>query len=582
MTEPSLDPITFAVVRNALAAAAREMYTTFKRTTMLPIIYEYNDFGMSVYDDRLNLVADAPGLPLFIGSLDACIAATLDDVGGPEQLRPGDALFTTHPYLTAGQPADAAVIEPIFHDGALVGFSALRAHMGDVGAKGPYPTDTTDIFQEGIIFPGVKLYESGECNDTVIRILRANSRLPVETVGNVMAAVGAVRAASRKVIAVLDKYGRDVYYSTIDDMVARGEHAVRQAIARIPDGSYAFEDVMDDDGRGSEPVPLRCAVIVAGTDITIDLSGSAEQQAGPINCPLGYTMTTCRFALKRVLSPELAANSGEYRPLTVVAPEGGIFNPVAPAPCFIGAWTSVRLADMIVQALAPALPDLIPAESGGDLVTAVAYLHDPNTGRLAVWADGGALGHGATSSDDGMTALVHPVEAGVETVPTEVLEARMPIVVHRFELITDSGGPGRFRGGLAALKEFEFLGAGEAVSVADKAFHSPVRGLSGGSDAPEMNSIIWFPGTPREMTLGKRSEIPITAGDIVISRSAGGGGWGDPLTREPSRVQQDVTDGYVSIEAAFREYGVFLDPQTFEVDVDRTTTRRDQLARVRE
>jgi N-methylhydantoinase B len=237
---------------------------------------------------------------------------------------------------------------------------------------------------------------------------------------------------------------------------------------------------------------------------------------------------------------------------------------------------------MIVQALAPALPDLIPAESGGDLVTAVAYLHDPNTGRLAVWADGGALGHGATSSDDGMTALVHPVEAGVETVPTEVLEARMPIVVHRFELITDSGGPGRFRGGLAALKEFEFLGAGEAVSVADKAFHSPVRGLSGGSDAPEMNSIIWFPGTPREMTLGKRSEIPITAGDIVISRSAGGGGWGDPLTREPSRVQQDVTDGYVSIEAAFREYGVFLDPQTFEVDVDRTTTRRDQLARVRE
>ena len=248
MTEPLLDPITFAVVRNALAAAAREMYTTFKRTTMLPIIYEYNDFGMSVYDDRLNLVADAPGLPLFIGSLDACIAATLDDVGGPEQLRPGDALFTTHPYLTAGQPADAAVIEPIFHDDVLVGFSALRAHMGDVGAKGPYPTDTTDIFQEGIIFPGVKLYEAGECNDTVIRILRSNSRLPVETVGNVMAAVGAVRAASRKVIAVLDKYGRDVYYSTIDDTVARGEQAVRQAIARIPDGCYAFEDVMDDDG----------------------------------------------------------------------------------------------------------------------------------------------------------------------------------------------------------------------------------------------------------------------------------------------------------------------------------------------
>lgn len=582
MTDRQLDPITFAVVRNALAGAAHEMFTTFKRTTMLPVIYEYNDFGMSLYDDRLNLIADAPGLPLFIGSLDFCITQTLEELGGAERLRPGDILFTTHPYLTAGQPADAAVIEPIFHDDRLIGYGALRAHMGDVGAKGPYPTDTTDIFQEGIIFPGVRLYEAGELNETVTRTLRANSRIPVETVGNVMASVGALRAASRKVRSLLDKIGLETYYDVVDEVVERGERAARAAITKIPDGRYVYEDVMDDDGVRTDPVPLRCAVIVDGSDITIDVSGSAPQTIGPINCPYGYTMTTCRFALKRIIAPELPANSGEYRPLTVIAPVGEIFNPVAPAPCFIGAWTSVRLSDMIVQALAPALPDLIPAENGGDLVTAVAYLRDPVTGKFAMWADGGALGHGAIKGSDGMTALVHPVEAGVETVPTEVLEARMPLVVRRFELIPDSGGPGQFRGGLAAEKEFEFLGDGDAVSVADKAFHSPIRGLAGGSPAPDMNRLTWFPGTERELRLGKRSGIAVAAGDTVVSRSAGGGGWGDPLTRSVERVVEDVLDGYVSLEGAKRDYGVVLDPVTKRPELEQTLDLRSRLAAARE
>lgn len=569
MSASRLDPITFSVVRNALTAAAREMCTTFKRTTMLPVIYEYNDFGMSIYDDRLNLVADAPGLPLFIGSLDFCIAESIAELGGKGALAPGDVLFTTHPYLTAGQPADAAVIEPIFHDGSLVGFGALRAHMGDVGAKGPYPTDTTDIFQEGIIFPGVKLVNAGELDETVVRILRANSRIPVETVGNVMAALGALRAARTKVIAVLEKYGPETYYAVVDELVARGELAARSAIAEIPDGVYRFDDVMDDDGIGDDPVPLSCTVIVSGSDITVDLEGSAPQTAGPINCPYGYTVTTCRFALKRILALDLPANSGEYRPLAVRAPEGGIFNPVAPAPCFIGAWTSVRLSDMIVQALAPALPERIPAENGGDLVTAVAYLRDPKSGKLTMWADGGALGHGAVDGSDGMSALVHPVEAGVETVPTEVLEARMPLVVRRFELIPDSGGAGTFRGGLAAVKEFEFLGPGEAVSAADKAFRSPVRGLAGGRAAPELNRIVWFPGTERELVLGKRSGIELRAGDVVVSRSAGGGGWGSPFEREPLRVAADVREGYVTVERAASDYGVAVD-ENGEVDTART------------
>src|SRR5579864_8457833 len=192
-----IDPITFAVVRNALLSSAREMFSVFKRTTMLPVLYESNDFGMSIYDARLNLIAEAPGLPLFVGSLDHCIAVTLSEIGGEEALREGDVLVNNHPYLTAGHPADMVLIEPVFYESRIVAFSALRAHMGDLGAKGLYPTDSTDVFQEGTIFPALKLFEAHELNDVILKIVRANSRLPLETVGNILAGVGALHAGTR-------------------------------------------------------------------------------------------------------------------------------------------------------------------------------------------------------------------------------------------------------------------------------------------------------------------------------------------------------------------------------------------------
>jgi N-methylhydantoinase B len=284
--------------------------------------------------------------------------------------------------------------------------------------------------------------------------------------------------------------------------------------------------------------------------------------------------------MKRIFTPHLQSNSGESRPLTVRAPEGSIFNPVAPAPCFIGAWTSLRLSDMIVQALAPALPDVIPAENAGDLDASwLAYLRDPKTGKPWIWTDCGGIGHGATSTADGMTALTHPIEAGVEFGPTEVAEARVPLLVRRFELIPNSGGPGKFRGGLGAMKEFEFLTEGEGVSHVEKSFHSTVRGLAGGRPAPELNQAIWFEGTDREMRLGKRSGIEIRPGDTVMSRPAGGGGWGNPLERDPERVIHDVREGYITLEAALDDYGVVIDGDTGEVDTERTKelrTRRMQ------
>jgi N-methylhydantoinase B len=575
MTE--LDPITHAVMRNAFLAAAREMYTVFKRTAMLPVLYESHDFGMSLFDDRLNLVADAPGLPIFLGSLDICIERTLDEIGGAENLEPGDVLLNNHPYLTAGQPADAAVIEPIFHDGKLIAYAALRGHMGDFGAKGPYPTDSTDLWQEGTLFPGLKLYKAGELNEDVLRILRANSRLPAETAGSTLAGAGAVQACSRKMTELVSNYGRDAYYAAIDRLLRDSERAARGAIGEIADGVYPFEDWMDDDGVEQDPVLIKGEITVNGSDITIDLSESAPEVKGPINCPWGYTVTTCRFALKRITTPGLAPSSGDYAPLTVIAPEGTLFNPRVPAPTFISWASSVRLGDVIVKALAPGMPEGTPADNGGDLMGLLGYISDPDTGRLHFFYDDAALGHGATSARDGMNALYHPTSAGCRLVPTEVTETRLPVVKKRFELTQDSGGPGRFRGGLSATAQYELRGGGLAIAIAEKTRASKVEGLEGGLGPPFPNAIRIFPDTEKELRLGKASDVPVEAGDEIEMRPTGGGGYGDPLDREVERVWRDVRDEYVSVEQARRVYGVVVDPDTGAVDETATQELRAQL-----
>jgi N-methylhydantoinase B len=573
----TLDPITFAVLRNSLLSASREMFSVFKRTTMLPVLYESNDFGMSIYDARLNLVAESPGLPLFVGSLDHCIAVTLEEIGGAETLSDGDVLVNNHPYLTAGHPADMVLIEPVFHDGTLVAYSALRAHMGDFGAKGLYPTDSTDLFQEGTIFPALKLYEAGELNELILKIVRANSRLPLETVGNILAGVGALRAGSRVIRDVVSRYGAETYYQVVDALLDHGERVARLGLEQVADGTYEFEDFIDDDGvRLGEPVHIRCSVTIKGSDMTVDLTGSDPEQLGPINTPWGYSLTACRYVLKRLVTPEIPPNGGEHRVLTLIAPEGSVFNPVPPAACHLGWLGALRITELVVDALAPALPERIPAENSGDILEIVGLLRDPRTSRWSMFEDAGPLGHGAVQGKDGMSALHHPIQAGVQNYPAELLETRMPVLRWRQELLQDSGGPGQWRGGLAAIGEYELLGEGALIAIADKSTASHVRGLFGGQGPPQRNEIVMFPGTDKELRLGKRSDVPVAAGDRIVSRPAGGGGYGPPHERDPELVRQDVLNGYVSREAAESVYGVAFTAGD-EIDADATARLREAL-----
>lgn len=580
----SLDPITYALVRNSFRAVAREIFTVFKRTAMLPVLYESNDFGISIYDDKLNLIADAPGVPIFIGSLDYAIRRTIDELGGADQLNPGDVLFNNHPFLTGGQPPDAAMIQPIFHREKLIGYIAIRAHLGDFGSKDPYPTDSTEIFQEGVLFPALKLYEEGRLNETIPKILKANSRMPVETVGCMFAAAGAARLGTEKMTQLVEKYGQEAYYDAIDRMLADGERASRTAIEAMTDGVYSFEDYMDDNGVDSDPVKVAGTITISGSDVTIDLSDSAPQQGGPINSPLPYTVTHCRFVLKLLTTPDLPPTSGEYAPLTVIAPEGGIFNPVTPAPTFLGCAAGIRLNGLIIEALRPAMPMELPAPNGGDYHLVMSLVERQDKSRFEFFFDQGAPGHGATSTSDGMSGLFHPLEAGGSLSPAEVMENRMPVIVWRAGLRQDSGGPGQFRGGLSAEGEYELLGDGTTTVVAERSTSAakPSHGIEGGLGSQFLNSVTLFPGTDKELRCGKRCGVSMTNGDRIIVQPPGGGGYGDPLDRDVERVALDVRDEYVSVGYARSAFGVVFDPATKQVDREGTEELRKQLRSARD
>jgi N-methylhydantoinase B len=571
-----LDPITFAVARNGLMHAANQMAATFTRTAMLAILYEYRDFGASLFDRDVNVIADSPGLPIFIGSLEVAVKKALEEIGGPGTLEPGDVILTNNPHYTGGQPVDLAVFQPIIIDGEVLGYAALRGHMGDLGAKNLYPSDSTDAFQEGIIFPPIKIRAGSTVNQDVIKTIEINSRMPKETAGSVLGAMAALSVAVEEVAKVVDRHGLDVYEQTVTELLDHGERFARSAIAEIPDGTYVVERFLDSDGLTEEPIPLRCALTIKGTDLNINLEGSAPQQRGPVNCPMAYIMSACKLAMKRVISPDLAPNSGEARPLSITVPPESIFDPAWPAATFLGPFTALRLSDMIMMAFAQALPDRLPAENAGDMVQMVAYLRDPETKDLSFFVDMGMSGHGGLKSHDGLSAAVHPIQAGCLNIPIELVETRMPVRKLRFELVQDSGGPGEFRGGVTTTGEWEILGEGPSTVVAEKRKSARVEGLAGGKPAPFTNSVTLFPGTEKEQVLGKKSDVMFEPGDRFILTPAGGGGWGDPLNRDLNRVVEDVAEGLVSVEGARRDYGVVIRADG-SADKDQTTALRSRM-----
>jgi N-methylhydantoinase B len=566
-----LDQITVEVIRNYLLATAREMNRNLLRTSFNTIVYEVHDFGLGIYDRAARLVAEAPGLATFTRGNDYALHKMVEHLG-EENLHPGDLILLNYPYWSSHHVLDVLATAPIFTGERLVGFTAVKMHWLDLGQKDAgYVIDSTSIFQEGLIMPCLKIYKEGVLNTDLEDLIRFNSRMPDRVIGDMNAQISACRTGERRVQELVGRFGSETYELAVEEILNHGERIARARLERLPKGTWSAEDYLDDDGvdRG-RLVKLRVTVTITDHEMVIDWSGSDPATAGPINLPIGATIGVCALCFKALTTPDTPANEGNFRPLRVEAPPGCVMHAVPPAPTFT-LWTDMLAIEVVTRAVAESAPDLVPACSGGDISSMMGVGVRPDTGDLWVEATNEGVGLGGHSGGDGDNALMHLSEPGCRNNPIEVLETKAPLLIEEYALRQDSAGPGRYRGGLGIRRVYRFLAHASALTLVKKTKTRP-WGMAGGLDG-EPGLVVLRPGTDSEQRTGMVYES-MEPSDVLVNYSGGGGGWGNPLERDPNHVLADVHAGYVSIAAARECYGVVIDPETMMLDPDATAELR--------
>jgi N-methylhydantoinase B len=565
------DPVTTEIIRNAFLSCAQDMNATLIRSAYNPIIYEGRDCAVAILDADGNVLGQSVGVSLFLGNLELCIKLTAEMLGW-EAFRPGDIFYMNDAYMTGAHLNDATIFGPIFWQDRLVGFSATRAHWLDVGAKDPAaPTDASEIWQEGIRWGPTRVYDRGEAREDIIDLMRRNSRFGHAIVGDMNAQVAACRTGEARFQAILDRFGNDTYLAAREEIYRQSEVLEREAVSEIPDGTYEAEGVLDNDGLGNGPVPVKLRIDVSGDSMVIDLDGSSPQTLGPINCGFAQAVSACRVAFKLLIHSERPVDGGTFKTLEVKLPEGSsIFAAQEPATCRWYFTPLGLLIDLIVKALAPVMPDKVAGAHYGDSMVAYFAGNDPTRNNASfLYGVAHPGGWGGYEGDDGEDGLINNVNGAVKDIPIEVFENKFPGLIRTYGFRPDTGGAGRFRGGVGVYRLHEWEAANRAYFWFERSL-TPAWGLFGGKDAVGPDVVI-NPGREDERHLLKGNAIPLGAGDHVEVRTGGGGGFGDPFQRDPERVRLDVLDGYVTREGAERDYAVVV---TESGEVDAKATRR--------
>jgi N-methylhydantoinase B len=550
---PAPDPITTQVVRYALNSAANQMKTALVRTAFSPVIYEVLDFAVGLYDPQLRLLAQAPSLPMFMGTLNFCIDEAVKHVGGVSELHPGDIILYNSPYGTGAHPQDLATVMPVFHHGKeLIGYAAIKAHWLDIGAKDPYCTDTIDVFQEGTVYPGVKIYKRGELNQDIFRMVIANTRVPKMVEGDMNAQITGVRVGSAGLERVMERFGPETFWPCVEHMYNHGESTVRSYFEKIPDGRYVGHGEMDNNGIEDKTIPFEVTVEISGSDVTVDFTNVPGEQIGPVNCPLPSTVSASRIAVSMLAGFGEAPNEGHFRPVDVLTRPGTMFHPRSPAPCFLYGWPAMQAIEVIYHAISKALPNNVPASSGGDLAAVVWWGKREATGE--VWVDGAPhpCGQGAWHGGDGGTML-HIAESATRFTPMEVFEAKNPWLIEKLELAQDSCGAGEYRGGLGFNMSIRMLEDTYMTSAVERTRNRP-WGLSGGKEARPNGIAVRHPDGRVTRFYGKATRYLVAKGEILDIESGGGGGHGPCEKRPAEAVLRDLREGYISPEYAREHY----------------------------
>lgn len=573
-----IDPITVEILRNAFNSIAQEMNANLARSAFSPIIYEMKDCSVALFNERCELLGQAPGLPIFLGALDEAVSVIRDHFA-PLGIQEGDVYALNDSYLAGSHLNDVTVVSPIFYEGELVGFTANKAHWLDIGGKDAgVSVDTTEIYQEGIRFGPIRLFTAGEPETDILDILARNSRLPKSIMGDLNAQIAACRTGERRYQEILDRFGIERVHAATKEIFAQAERADRDAITAIPDGEYTAEGYLDSDGHTDDPIFITVKVTVDGSDFSIDLTGSSPQRRGCTNCGFAQTISAARLAYKFLINPQHPPNGGHFRPLTVMAPPGSMFAAQEPAACLYYGPQLGLMIELILKALSEALPGRVPAGQPSDQMNFMMVGH-ASSGTVFVTGEASAVGWGALPHGDGLNAMVNYMAGDLKNLPVEVEEAKYPLRVTRRALEQDSGGAGTFRGGLAHVKEYMPLTSGSRMVLWLERTVTPAWGVEGGQPGRTARCIV-DPGGERESLYKKANHLSIPAGTVVRCYTAGGGGYGPPWERSVEAVVDDYRDGYISRDAAESVYGIrFRNAETYSVDEIATKTARAQMAR---
>jgi N-methylhydantoinase B len=574
-----LDPITIQILWNRLITIVDEAATGLMRTAYTPSVKEYHDFCCALFDTNAQMLSHSTVTTAgFLGIVPEVMRNFLKK-HPPESLQPGDAIITNDPWIASGHLIDISIASPIFHRDRIVGYTLCIVHHLDMGGR-MSTLESKDMYEEGLKIPILKLFEAGKVNETVFEFMRANIRVPDKVLGDVRAQLVANNVCTRGLKALLNEYDLDGLEELGAEVIHRTESSLRRKIAALPDGAYRNDVVLPKIPGCDDKIEVKTLVTVAGDEVTIDYTGSSGEVGAAINCSYNMTRSYSAYPIKLALDPYVPNNDGGLRPIKVIAPEGTVVNSRPPAATWGRTMISHLFPEIVFAAMENIMPENILASNGGSPANEV-YLHGRNPdGRsfLAIAQHSG--GFGASARYDGYSCLCFP--NNTRNIPVEVTENEARMYYVRKELRTDSGGPGRNRGGLGQEVEFCILDGGTGLArdvessvrlsgrTEDGSF--PVFGRRGGKNG--RGSGMWANDQPVDHGIYRR----LAPGDRVQFVLSGGGGYGDPLEREPERVLADVEQGYVSIEQAEIDFGVVIDAGRMEVDMDATAALRGRMS----
>ena len=573
VSESSVDPILFEVIRNALVEATEEMSVSLQRSAYSTNIKTRLDYSCAFVDAQGRMVAQAFCQPAHLVTIGRIVPRAVAEYG-PDNLRPGDGLLVNDPHRQASHLNDVFLISPFYYETDLIGYVANVCHHVDVGGGAPASIGVfREIYQEGFILPVVKLLDRGEIVPDVLKMFLANVRAGKEVAGDLRAQIAANRIGMRRLTHLIERHGIGAVRLHIDRLIEYTEQRTRAVIRKLPRGTWEADGLLDNDGVTDRPVHLQARVTIAGDGVTFDFTGTDRQRPAPMNCNLTQTFTACVYVLKCLADPDIPLNEGFYRPIQVIAPTGSAVNPQPPT-AIVGGWeVNARLCEVLFKALATPLPERVPAGTKGMICQIGFGGHDPRSGEYYCFYETMAGGYGGRHGSDGPDAVQTHVQ-NTQNAPVEETERNYPVRINQYSLLADSEGAGRFRGGLGLRREYVFVDHEPLFTILADRTRFPPWGLFRGQAGQRARYVLL--SNDSETELGSKATVTVPEGSVVRMETCGGGGYGPPWERDPELVLRDVQQRKVSVARARDNYAVAVDPALGAIDPNETEHLRSQ------